>query len=313
MKAHRAGLLLGFSGIAVLALFVSRSDANPETIRRIAPGVWFREGDIDQGHCNNVIIEMRDYVIVVDANYPSGARAVMADLKRLSNKPVKYVFDTHHHGDHIYGNMLWTEEGATTIAFEAVGQEMRRLEPARWLAAAKSRPDIADLHRDAPEAPKQDITKDEFILSDGERKVEFRHLGWGHTRGDGFVFLPKESVLCTGDAVVNGPYNNFTDANIANWPAILKAVDKLKPRYVLPGHGLNGGRELIAGQDAFLTEIYKAVKAGVDSGQSVEAIQASMKLPLSVSAWVSDGSLKEQVKDTYLEIQQGKPRGDISQ
>lgn len=311
MKPLRAWLLLVFTVMGAIALFVSRSDANPETIRLVVPGVWFREGDLDQGHCNNVIIEMKDYMIVVDANYPSGARATMADVKRLSQKPVKYVFDTHHHGDHIYGNLLWTQEGATTLAFQQVGQEMKRLEPARWLAAAKTRPDVAELHRDAPEPPKQDITKPEFVLSDGRRTVEFRHFGWAHTRGDGFVYLPKEGVLATGDAVVNGPHNNLMDANIGNWPTVLRAADKLKPKYVLPGHGLNGGRELITGQDQFLSELYKAVKAGVDAGKSVEELQVSVNLPPAVSSWVSGASLKRQVKDTYDEIKQGKPRGDI--
>jgi glyoxylase-like metal-dependent hydrolase (beta-lactamase superfamily II) len=311
MKKRRAWLLMGFMGLAAFALFVSRSDANPETIKRVAPGVWFRQGDWDQVHCNNTIIEMKDYMIVIDANFPSGARATMADVKLLSRKPVRYVFDTHHHGDHIYGNLLWTQAGATTLAFQAVGQEMKRFEPARWLATAKTRPDVGELHRDAPEPPKQDITQEEFVLNDGRRKVEFRHFGWAHTRGDGFVYLPKEGVLCTGDAVVNGPYNNLGDAHIANWPAVLRAVDKLKPKYVLPGHGPSGGRELIAGQDQFLSELYKAVKSGVDAGKSVEELQASVSLPVSV--WVSEASLKGQVKDTYDEIKQGKPRGDISQ
>ncbi len=63
---------------------------------------------MDQGHCNNVIIEMKDYLIVVDANYPSGARNTLEDTRRISKKPVKYVFDTHHHGDHLYGNPIWT-------------------------------------------------------------------------------------------------------------------------------------------------------------------------------------------------------------
>ncbi len=57
------------------------------------------------------------------------------------------------------------------------------------------------------------------MLNDGARKVEFHHFGWAHTRGDGFVYLPKEQVLATGDAVVNGPYyNNTADANIGNCP-----------------------------------------------------------------------------------------------
>src|SRR5215472_17209308 len=94
-------LISVFGALGAISLFVTRGDAQPNTVKQIAPGVWFREGDIkNQGHCNDVIIEMKDYLIVVDANFPSGARAALADAKRVSSKPVKYVFDTHHHGDH---------------------------------------------------------------------------------------------------------------------------------------------------------------------------------------------------------------------
>jgi len=313
MRRLRALLLLVFAVLAGCALFLSRSDANPETVRLVVPGVWFREGDMDQGHCNNVIIEMKDYLIVVDANFPSGARAAMADAKRISSKPVKYVFDTHHHGDHLYGNPLWTQAGATTLAFKQVGEELKRLEPARWQEAARTRPDVAELKRDGPEPPKQDIDQPMFVLSDGSRKVEFRHFGWAHTRGDGFVYLPKEQVLCTGDAAVNGPHNSTTDANIGNWPTVLHAAEKLKVKHVLPGHGLPGGRELLSGQAQFMAELYKSVKAGIDQGKSVEDLQSSVQLPAAVSAWVGDKSLKGQIKDTYDEIKQGKPRGDITQ
>lgn len=302
MRRLRALLLLGFATFAGLALFVSRSDANPETIRMIAPGVWFREGDMEKGHSNNVIIEMKDYLIVVDANFPSGAKGAMADAKRLSSKPVKYVFDTHHHGDHLYGNIIWTQAGATTMAFKPVAAELKRLEPARWQNTAKTRPDVAETGQDAPEPPKKELEEPLFVLNDGQRKVEFRHFGWAHTRGDGFVYLPKEQVLCTGDAAVNGPYNATMDANIGNWPLVLHSAEKLKVKFVLPGHGLPGGRELLSGQAQFMSELYKAVKAGVDQGKKMEELQSSVQLPSAVSEWVSENSLKGQVRDAYNEI-----------
>ncbi len=307
----RALLLLTFAALGTLALLVSSSHANPETLRLIAPGVWFREGDLEQGHSNNVIIEMKDYLIVVDANYPSGARGVMADVKRLTAKPVKYVFDTHHHGDHLYGNVLWTQAGATTLAFKAVGEELKRVEPARWQRTAMQREDVAELKRDGPEPPKQDINEDKYVLDDGSRKVEFRFFGWAHTRGDGFVYLPKEQVLCTGDAVVNGPYNAVMDAYIENWPNVLRAAGKLKVKYVLPGHGLPGDRELLNGQQQFMSELFKSVKDGITQGKKLEDLQASLQLSMSVTPWVSDASLKQQIKATYGEITQKKPSGDI--
>jgi cyclase len=302
MKHVRPFLLLIFAALAGLALFVARSDANPETVRRIVPGVYFREGDMEQGHCNNIIIEMKDYLIVVDANFPSGARLAMADAKRISPKPVKYVFDTHHHGDHLYGNVLWTRTGATTLAFKAVAEELKRLEPARWEAAARSRKDVAELNQPGPEPPKQDINEAQYVLNDGSRKVEFHHFGWAHTKGDGFVYLPKEQVLCSGDAVVNGPYNSTTDANIANWPAVLQAAGKLKVKFVLPGHGVAAGPELITGQAQFMTELHKAVKAGMDQGKKLEELQASIQMPAAVSTWVSERSLKGQIRDAFEQM-----------
>jgi len=109
--------------------------------QQIARGVWFMTGDTN-GYSNTVVIEMRDYLIVVDANYPGRAHELLGITKQLSAKPVRYVFDTHHHGDHAYGNSAWTAAGATTIAFAGVTEEMNRWEPARWGNAVKVRPDL---------------------------------------------------------------------------------------------------------------------------------------------------------------------------
>ncbi len=299
-----------FVALAGVALFVSRTDAKPETISAIAPGVWFREGDLKNlGHCNNIVIEMKDYLIVVDANFPSGARATMADIKRVSSKPVKYVFDTHHHGDHAYGNAVWTDAGATTLAYRGVADEMKRYEPARWQQSAKERKDVAEMKRPTAEPPKQTFDKTLFVLNDGTRKVEFHFFGWAHTRGDGFVYLPKEQILCTGDAVANGPYNYTADGNIGNWPAVVGAAQRLKVKTVLPGHGEPGGPEVLAGQALFMVELRKAVKSAVDQGAKASDL-AKLHLPDSVKNWVGDG-LGAQEKDAYEEILQGKPHGEI--
>ena len=287
-----------FTALLTLAFFASARDEAPGTDKPIVPGVWFREGEMKNGHCNNVIIEMKDYLIVVDANFPSGARLAMADARKLSPKPVKYVFDTHHHGDHAYGNPVWTAAGATTLAYKGVVDEMNRYEPKRWQAEAKVRPDVGELNRAEPEKPQQTFDKSPYILKDETREVRFMHLGWAHTRGDAFVWLPKEKVLCTGDAVVNGPHNNTADANLANWPKVLDAAIKLKPAYVLPGHGASGGPELLTGQRQFFVDLYAAAKAN------------RTELPAQDANWVGP-SLKTQLRDATEEIRQKKPRGDL--
>src|SRR6516165_12680522 len=118
------------------------------------------------GHCNNIIIEMDDYLIVVAANYPSGARALLGDIPKLSSKPIRYVIDTHHHADHAYGNPLFTRRGAVTIGHVGVIEEMKRYEPRFWQGVASYRKDVAELNLAGPEPPRQTYTESPFVLDD---------------------------------------------------------------------------------------------------------------------------------------------------
>ncbi len=310
MNLKRAGAAGGFLVLLGAAFLATGKDSAPGSIISVAKGVWFREGEIATlGHCNNIIIEMKDYLIVVDANFPSGARAAMADAKKVSPKPVKYVFDTHHHGDHAYGNAVWTEAGATTLAYRAVVDEMNRYEPARWLSTAKDRKDVGDLGRTDAERPKQTFDKSPFILKDETREVQFMHLGWAHTRGDGFVWLPKERVLATGDAVVNGPYNYTADGNIGNWQQVAANAMKLKPRIVLPGHGASGGVEILTGQRQFMVDLHKAAVDAVKAGKTEEAFLGT-KLPGGDANWIPKDASND-LRDAYREAKTGKPTGDL--
>jgi glyoxylase-like metal-dependent hydrolase (beta-lactamase superfamily II) len=324
MKALRVALPLSlFLVLGVLWSLTTKQEtqATPGNVKLIAPGVWFREGELlDKGHCNNIWIEMKDYLIVVDANFPSGAEACLADIKKTTQKPVKYVFDTHHHGDHAYGNPVWTKMGATTLATAGVAEEMKRYEPKRWQDTAKERKDVAALNLPTAEPPKQTFKENKFVLDDGTRKVEFHFLGWAHTRGDGFVYLPKEKILCTGDAVVNGPYNYMADGNSANWPKVVEKASRFDVATILPGHGIPGGKEVLSGQAQFFTELRKAVGDAIKSGKKVEdlvvkkdgkATSTTIMLPDSVKNWVNNEGLAGDVEIVYKEITLGKPHGDI--
>lgn len=319
MYRGRFLLLGGFAALIVSVFFTSRTVAQPNTVQQIVPGVWFREGDIKkEGHCNNIIIEMKDYLIVVDANFPSGARLAAADAKKLSNKPIKYVFDTHHHGDHAYGNAVWTQMGATTLAYVGVAQEIKRYEPKRWKET--NRKDVQELNKDSVEPPKQTFDTTPFVLDDGNRRVEFHFFGWAHTRGDGFVYLPKEQVIATGDAIVNGAFNFMGDGHVANWPKVADAAGKRKIKHVLPGHGRPGGVEVITGQGKFMKEIYAGVQGLIKSGKSADDIQkmgmaktleAALKFSPQSKTWIGDG-LAGQAIVVHEEITQKKPHGEIS-
>ena len=299
--------------IAWTLLLASVAFAQPGTTKEIAPGVWFRQAGPNEG-CNHLVVEMKEYLAVVDASFPQGANALLADLKKLSAKPVKYVFLTHHHGDHTYANAVWTKAGATTVAFEALANEYKRLEPGRFQGAVKGRQDLAALNLDAPEPPKQIITGDKFVLNDGSRRIEFRHYGWGHTRGDGYVYLPNEKIIATGDAAVNAPANFLTDSNMRNWPEILGKVQKLQLEQVAPGHGPLGTATVVSGQREFLSTLVREVDAARKAGKSLadlvklegeRPVSTTVKMPDSVKTWVGP-RLPVQLQETWQQLAAAK-------
>jgi glyoxylase-like metal-dependent hydrolase (beta-lactamase superfamily II) len=275
---------------------------------------------------------MKDYLIVVDANYPSGAKAVINDAKKVSSKPIKYVIDTHADPDHAYGNAVFTRMGATTIAYASAVDDIRRTEPRTWKQTAGWRKDVAELNLPGPEPPQQTYTKSPYVISDSTRRVELHHFVFGHTRSDTFVYLPQEKVLCTGDAVVNGPYSDPKHSYMGNWANEIRAAQKLDVKYVLPGHGKDGGKDLMAGQIQFFVELNEAVQAAIKQGKTLDQIVTTKEgRPMATSIRLSanimdtyvfhDGpGLKAwqimrfpaQVRNTYEEIKQGIPWGIIA-
>ncbi len=290
-----------------------------ENLEVIADGVWFRMGERDQGHCNNVVIDVGDGLLVVDANFPSGAQALMDDLADVSDKRVKYVFDTHHHGDHAYANAIWTRAGATTLAYVGVAEEMQRYEPGRWQETVASRPDVAAVGEESVQPPQQTFSDVPYVLEGVDRRVEFHHFGWAHTRGDGMVFLPDEGILCTGDAIANGPYNYTGDGNTGNWPTVVTAALELDAQTILPGHGPAGGREIPEGQRQFFEEINAAVQEAFDNDVPLEdlvtvedgaGVATTVEVSADVANWVGE-RFAEQVRVRFAELAEGKPHGEI--
>src|SRR5438445_6979115 len=111
-------------------------------VREIAPGVFFRYSAISAtdknvvfGGSNNIWIVFEDYVMVFDANFPKEAGDVIADIKKTTDKPIRYVLDSHHHGDHAYGNAVFAKAGATVIAQTNCARLLRINGPAEFAEA----------------------------------------------------------------------------------------------------------------------------------------------------------------------------------
>ena len=124
-------------------------------VKEIAPGVFFRYSSISAtdpkipfGGSNNIWVVFKDYVVVIDANFPKEAGDVVAAIKKTTNKPIRYVLDTHHHGDHAYGNCVWAKEGA----------QDRRLRPTAP-APEDQRPEAVGRRRQGPQGHQRERTQ----------------------------------------------------------------------------------------------------------------------------------------------------------
>src|SRR5713101_303562 len=92
-------------------------------VREVAPGVFFRysaisatDKKVEFGGSNNIWIVFEDYVVVIDANFPKEAGDVIDAIKKTTDKPIRYVLDTHHDDDHSYGNAVFAKVGSSIVA-----------------------------------------------------------------------------------------------------------------------------------------------------------------------------------------------------
>jgi cyclase len=273
------GAAVAAAGVAALAwLRPVSSEVNEVT--ELTPGVYFHEGDLKgQGHCNNGWVVFDDYVLVVDANFPSGAQLVIPKIHAVTKKPIRFAFDTHHHGDHAYGNQVWVDAGAVPVANTGVITEMKKYEtgyyggkPGRWEDTAKTRPDVAASRLKPPTL----LFPKELVFDDGKRRVELLYLGVAHTHGDGWAWMPKEKILFSGDACVNGPYNYVGDGDVGQWIRTLEAAKRLGPKTVVPGHGPVADGSLLEDQRLYFVELRKQVRMLLDAHRSPTEAQAQV-------------------------------------
>lgn len=315
----RRNVLLGTALVAGLGRSEGTAQTEPERSKdevnqpvQVADGVFFHQGDIEhQGHCNNGWIIFKDYVLVIDANFPSGAQNILPKIRAITPKPIRFAFDTHHHGDHAYGNQVMMDNGATPIAHTGVIEEMKRYEtgyydgkPGRWEDTAKTRPDVAASRLKPPSL----LFPRELYFDDGEHRVELLHLGIAHTHGDAVAWLPKERILFTGDACVNGPFNFVGDGNVEKWVGTLDAAKALNAKAVCPGHGPRGLASVLEDQQLFFKQLREQVGALVQAKKSAREILESiprvsedLKSQQQISRYIGDG-LAAQAEKVYHEM-----------
>jgi phosphoglycerate dehydrogenase-like enzyme/glyoxylase-like metal-dependent hydrolase (beta-lactamase superfamily II) len=276
-------------------------------VRQVAPGVFFRYSSISAtdlkvpfGGCNNIWVLFDDFVLVYDANFPKEAGDVLAAIKQTTDKPVRYVLDSHHHGDHAYGNAVFAKHGVTVIAQANCARLLRVNGPKEFKDAGSGPAGRKDIRESSLKVP--DLIFDEkLVIDDGKRRAELYFLGHAHTAGDAVLYLPKEKILCTGDACVNGAYNFMGHSDSASWIRVLDRMKQLDVKLVCPGHGPLAGRELFDKQQRYFVELRKQVQKGIDANQDFDDIRRNVNMPW-YKEWTGVEPTKDNVKFVFDEL-----------
>ena len=302
-------------------------------IRKEPPSLWFNP--------NTVFIIGKKDVIVVDSNISSAyTREVLAALRKITGKPVKYVINTHWHEDHIIGNRVYREafpnvrfigHKSALTDLPTVGAANRKgsiengagfvkllkekIEKGENLAGQKLTEeerlgylsDIRLVESYLAEASDFQIIlptvtlEDRLELNDGKRKIEILHLGRAHTGADLVVHLPKEKIVISGDLLVHPVPLVGSTAYPLEYAATLENLLKLNARVIIPGHGaVMRNDSYIRLMIRLLNSIKRQAEVAIARGETLEQMRKSMNLEEFRRAFAGESQHKDLIFQNYV-------------
>jgi len=274
-------------------------------------------------NCNAAVIVNRDHVLVVDTHSkPSAAKALIRQIRdEITKLPVRYVVDSHLHGDHAMGNAAYPEvfgAGVEVISSVKTREWLEKLGLPRLKASLDSLPkQIADLrarldaindesqraalraHVEGLEAYQKEMTpprvtlptmtfERRLVIHRGGREIHLLFLGRAHTAGDVVAFVPSERVIATGD-LMHGLLPYMGDGFPDEWPATLRALEALEFDRVIPGHGsIQEGKSVLAQFRGYVEEVTERVTRGLERGEALAELGKTITPSTLVSLKAND-------------------------
>jgi len=220
-------------------------------------------------------------VVLVDDKFEVDYDNVMRMLRTVTDQPVRYVINTHHHGDHTGGNVKMQEMGVQVIASEQ----------ARRYMVSGNLP-----------GPPTITYQDRAFVHLGGKDVELYYFGRAHTSGDTFVYFPQERVLATGDAFTQGAATpQLVDyqggGSAREWTATLDGALRLDFDTVIPGHGnVTDKAELRAFRDSteqLVTRVHQMLVDGATPEQITAVLRSDFNGAQLFFPGLLDGMLVE--------------------
>jgi glyoxylase-like metal-dependent hydrolase (beta-lactamase superfamily II) len=268
--------------------FASQADLEDKkiTFEQLSPHCWAytAEGDPNSG-----VIIGEKYIMVSDATAtPAMANDLIAQIRKVSDKPIKYVLLTHYHAVRVLGASAYAAEGATEVIASRGTFELIVERGAQDMQSEMER--FPRLFRGADSVP--GLTWPTMVIGDGKPgqqgsleidlggvKVQIWHPGAGHTRGDTIAWVASEKVLFSGDLVEYEAGVYTGDAQLEEWPTTLEALRDLKAEYIVPGRGeaMKGNADVNKALDytkQWVTTLFQAGKEAAAENMDLKTAMA---------------------------------------
>lgn len=308
------------AGLAYASHRVSASefDTRHFEVVRVSQSVFAVRGKADTGIPTNSAIIVGDTgVAIVDAHQrPSLDAEMIGIVQRITDRPIRYLVNTHWHQDHTLGNLAF-DGRATIIAHENTRADLlarvvpnleyqRKVLPnellqgktvleerkqagasqgelqRRTLQIQLEEEYIAELER-LRVVPPAIVFKDRYVLDIAKQPIELRHFGFGHTHGDIVVYLPEEKTIVLGDLVTAGqPFMRPKDAVPSHWAETLQKISSLGWNTGILGHGwTESARERLDVASNYLHTLVMVVRDAVSGGATIDDIVQIVEPKLS--------------------------------
>ncbi len=259
------------------------STPGPATLQEVSDGIYAYLQPDGSWYLNNTgFLVTRTGVISVDATSTERrTRAYLEAITRVTDRPVRTLVNTHHHGDHTYGNYLFP--GATIVAHERTREELLAAGP------PANRGLFDDVDWGDVELAPPFLTYDrEVTVWADDLRCEVRHVGTpAHTTNDSIVWIPERSVLFCGDLLFNGGTPFVLMGSVAGALDVLETVVRpLEAETIVAGHGPVSGPDLIDDIAGYLAFVLDVAERGRAAG--LTPLEAARETDLGAYAELTD-------------------------
>lgn len=299
----RIALIIALATLSLLS--PARAEDRRVELKQVAPDLYFL---FDFDSSNSVVLTTEEGVLVIDTRqHPRDGQDLIDRIRKITDKPIKWVINSHFHGDHQLGNPAFKALGATFVAQRETATLMQKT----WPKEIARRQAFFKKHNFDPAETRlilPDVTFDsQMTIRLGGREAVLMYLGPGQQAGDTFVLFPHARTLFTPGAFAKHsmPNMNFTPS-VDNWIKLLDQVAHMENvDRILPAHGDVASRADVPELAAMLADEYATVKAAVDKGMSLDEAVKTLTLD-QYKGWRNYARREQEIRALYELIKTGK-------